>query len=249
MAIFTGNWFDGSGVPFDGSAAAIVDGPAAGTARLARATRTGQPSEAHRNCMCRFGWISRHWKQDLTGANRLTWQDGEGLADDRRDDVVEPENIRHWMNAQFSTFYWNLNIQPTDDMVDPYIIQDLELAGAYEWTQSYTVRMKLSQQGSWPVKSTLHISPVPKERIETAHLWRYARWTKSHSLVTSKIYPLYDVKTYSAPAIYPLVRYETAQVYVRVSEFKNHLDPVTKQESRTVTYGWAALTCQVSAPP
>jgi len=249
MAIFAGNWIDGAGVPFWGDAVATTAGKTANVARANRLRPNENPTDKRRDVMCRFGDLSRKWKEELTAAQQLTWEAGEGLTDDRRDDVVTPTSIRHWMNAQFPSYWSQLYLQATDDCVQPYIIQDLELLGAYEATQSYTVRLKLSVQGSGNYKSFLHISPVPKPYIETPRLWRYALHSKSHSLWTDKIYPAYDLLTYSAPAIYPLVRYETAQVYIRVTEFKNLWLPASKQDSRTVTYAWAAMTVSVTPPP
>lgn len=249
MAIFTGNWLDGSGVPFWGDAVHVDGGDRGKRAKVNRIKPIGRPTADQQAIRLAFGHIARYYSEVLTATEQLYWMNGEEATEDRQGSNVTPTDIEHYMNAQVSGYYGLGTIQPTTTLQVPYRWQNLSLFDAAEATQIITVKIDIQQYYTGPNKLAIHISQVPPAQVGKAYNWQTARWIHSEELSTSVTTPAWDTKTITANARFPLVGYELAQVYVRLTEYEYEGTPAFANRTKTRTPAWSGLTVTVTPPP
>ena len=116
MAIFTGNWLDDDGVPFDPSAKVNEHYATSGSACL---NRTGQvPRRHHQRFASTIRYAAHRWHNDLDAAHRALWADKAAAGPSRRGTLDRtPTNGWTMFNAFDFLQLWH---DPPSAVTGPY---------------------------------------------------------------------------------------------------------------------------------
>jgi len=243
MAIYEGTWETGGPYePYLDEEEIVVARPNGGTVRSGRARKIGLPTAKQSANMITLGQVMRHYRLQLSDAERLSWQAASKPRQNRSGSVVAFTGQQKWLQANMSRIMGGLDYVTTQDKRAACSVNSLDFYLAYADDQDLYLDTYVNATIGSHTQFAVSVSQVPRRHIGKDQAWRYAIHCGTQEYNVDPVISTPIQFAYNYPAAIPFAVGDLVGLFVRVTLHANTNPPTTMNETKQTTEPWAALS-------